>query len=828
MSETIIEKSIEKDLKESYLDYSMSVIVGRAIPDIRDGLKPVHRRILFGMHELGNTHNKPTKKSARIVGDTMGRYHPHGDSPIYESLVRMAQEFSMRYTLVEGQGNFGSIDGDPPASMRYTEVRLQKLAEEMLNDLEKDTVDFTPNFDGTLKEPTVMPSKFPNLLINGSSGIAVGMATNMPPHNLGEIIDGILSYIDGSNEEQVMNFVKGPDFPTGGQILGRNGIYNAQKTGRGSIKLRGKCEIDHKKNVILIKEIPYQVTKTSIIETIADKVRDKVIEGVRGVHDLSDRTGIEVVVELTRDANPEVTLNQLYTHTGLQSSFGIINLLLVGKQPKVLSLYEMIREFVDFRKEIVTRRCKFELRVATDKAHILEGLTKALDNIEPIVAFLKKSGDVQEARIGLMNKYQLSEKQANAILDMRLQKLISLERKKIEQELSELIKEIIKLKDILSDIKKILDIIKAELAEIKEKYNNPRRTEILDSDEEIDDEALIPNDDVVLLITGRGYIKRLPINEYRTQKRGGKGVGGETKEEDAILDVIVTKNHNYLLCFTNLGRIFWLKSYKVPEVSRHATGKTIVNLLDLKDEKVTSWISVDKFNENEFLMMATKLGIIKRTALSNFNNPRKTGIIAITLKENDGLVEVVKTDGKQSVLLSTKKGQSIRFVEEDAREIGRMGQGVIGIRMDDDDEVVSMTVCNTPVLLTITENGYGKRTEIEEYRLQGRGGSGIINIKTEERNGFVAGAKCVNENDEILVVTNKGQAIRIPANGISIIGRNTSGVRIIRLNENEKVASFAAFESKGEAAQEGNVTETKTNVEEKKSNEKGQEKEGEN
>lgn len=795
--ETILERPIEKDMKESYLDYAMSVIVGRALPDIRDGLKPVHRRILFAMYGLGNTHDKPYKKCARIVGDTLGRYHPHGDIAIYDTLVRMAQPFSLRYKLVDGQGNFGSTD-DNAAAMRYTECRMMKIAEEMLQDIDKETVGFTPNFDGTMKEPLVLPSKIPNLIINGSSGIAVGMATNIPPHNLTESVDAIIALIDGADEETIISIVKAPDFPTGGTILGRSGIREAYKTGRGIIRLRGKAEIKKDKagkETIVVTEIPYQITKTSIIEAIVEAVKNKKIEGIAGVHDRSDKDGISLVIDLKRDALGEVVLNQLYAYTPLENTFGIINLVLVNNEPKCLGIYEILRLFIEFRKEIVTNRCKFELKVAEDRAHILEGLCKALDNIDSVVAFLRASKNVDEAKAGLMKKYSLSEKQASAILDMKLQKLIALEREKIDNEYTELLKTITWLKDVLGDINKILKIIKDELLEIQKKYGDARRTEVVDAQGEITDESLIPNDTVVVTITNRGYIKRVGLDEYRSQRRGGKGVvGSETKEEDLVQDVVITRNRNYLLFFTTRGRVYWLKTYEIPETGRYATGKPIVNLLQLQeqDEKITSWIPVVQFDENEFLSMVTKNGIIKRISLDSFSRPRKTGIIAITLKENDGLIEVVKTDGRQDLLIATKKGQAIRFKEEGAREIGRTGQGVIGIRFKEgEDAVVGMAVCNKPTIVTVTENGFGKRTPVDEHRVQGRGGSGVINIKTEGRNGNVVGVKSIDDNDEIIVVSTKGQTIRIPAKSISIIGRNTQGVAIIRLAAGEKVSSFA-------------------------------------
>lgn len=796
--EKIIDRTIEADMKESYLDYAMSVIIGRAIPDARDGLKPVHRRILFAMHELGNVYGKAYKKSARIVGEVLGKYHPHGDTAVYDSLVRMAQNFSLRYTLVDGQGNWGSVDGDNAAAMRYTECRMAKITAELLSDIEKETVQLGDNFDATLKEPLVLPSKVPNLLINGSSGIAVGMATNMPPHNMSEVVDATMAFIDGAPEEELIKIVQGPDFPTGGIIVGRAGILDAYKTGRGSIKLRAKIEKDLKKNTIIIREIPYQLTKTALIETIVEAVRDKKIEGISGVHDRSDKDGMEVILDLKKNSDPDIVLNQLYAHTQMQTSFGIINLAIVNNQPKVMSLHTMLDVFVEFRKEIVRKRSEFELKEAQARAHVLEGLRIALNNIDPIVDFLRKSKNMEEARAGLMKKYSLTEIQANAVLDMKISRLISLEREKIENEYAELMKKIIWLKEILADVKKILEIIKNELREIKERYGDERKTEIIDGEDDVDVESLIPNDEVVVVVSNRGYVKRVSLNEYSAQNRGGKGVIGGTKDEDIVQDVIITKNHNYLLLFTDKGRAFWLKVYKIPEGSRYATGKTLVSMLDLKEEKVTSWISVENFDSGEFLSMITKNGIIKRTALDNFSNVRKVGIIALTLKENDRLVEVVKTDGKQDLLIATKKGQCIRFKEEEARELGRTGQGVIGIRLkEDEDEVVGIATCKRPTVMTVTENGFGKRTHIDEYRVQGRGGSGVINIKTEGRNGDVVAIRTVEDDDEIIVMSSKGQTIRTPVKGISTIGRNTQGVTIIKLSEGEKVASFAVVRGGG-------------------------------
>ncbi|MEM4207975.1 MAG: DNA gyrase subunit A [Candidatus Bilamarchaeaceae archaeon] len=804
MAELIIPRSIEEDMKESYVDYAMSVIIGRAIPDVRDGLKPVHRRILYTMYQLNNTHDKPYKKSARVVGDCLGKFHPHGDMAIYDTLVRMAQDFSLRYPLVDGHGNMGSIDGDAAAAMRYTEVRMAKIADEMLADIEKNTVDFIDNFDGTVKEPVVLPAKIPNLLINGSSGIAVGMATNIPPHNLNEMIDAAIALIDEKSEDEVLSFIKGPDFPTGATVIGKKGIMEYFKTGKGSIKIRAKAEIEERK--ITITEIPYQITKTAIIESIVEAVKNKKVEGIAGVHDHSDKQGLALVIELKRDATPEVVLNQLYAHTLLETAMGVIMLAIVKNKPKLLTLYEMIKEFVEFRKEIVRKRCLFELEEAENRAHILQGLRIALENIDNVVALLKSAKDTQMAKDQLMTTYSLSEKQALAILDMKISKIVSLEREKIENEYKELQEKIRWLKEVLSDIKKILDIIKKELLEIKEKYGDERKTEIVDVYEEITDESLIPNKDVVVSITNNGYIKRVDINEYRLQGRGGKGIiAAETHENDFVKDIIVTKTHDYLLIFTNKGRMHWLKVYQIPETNRYALGRSIVNLLDLKDEKVTAWISVSSFAENEYLFMITKNGIVKRTSLSNFNKPRKGGIIAITLKEGDQLIDVIKTNGNDHIFIGTKKGQAIKFDENEAREIGRTAQGVIGIRLNEGDYVIGATACRKPAILTICENGYGKRTEVSEYRLQGRGGYGVINIKTEGRNGDVVGIAAVGEKDEVIVIGSKGKSIRVPVSEISLVGRNTQGVRIIRLEEDEKVSSFAVITEETKKSEDGNI-----------------------
>jgi DNA gyrase subunit A len=794
MGETV-KRLIEADMKESFLDYAMSVITARALPDVRDGLKPVHRRILYAMWELSNTHDKPFKKSARIVGEVLGKYHPHGDSAIYDSLVRMAQNFNMRYMLVEGQGNFGSIDGDSAAAMRYTEVRMERIAEDMLQDIDRETVGFTPNFDGTLKEPVLLPSAVPTLLVNGSSGIAVGMATNVPPHNLGEIIDALIAKIDGLDDVSVMKLVPGPDFPTGGIIVGSAGIYDAYTTGRGIIHLRATGEVDEKARRITFTEIPYQVTKTAIIESIVDAVRDKKIDGISNIHDRSGKEGIEIVVELKKDASGEVVLNQLYAHTPLESSFGIINIALVNGAPKTLTLNEMLAHFIEFRKEIVTRRCLFELKQAKDRAHILDGLMAALAKMDEIIPFLRASKDPKEAKAGLMGRFGMSDRQADAILDMKLQRLTGLERQKIENELGELRTRISWLESVLADIGKLMAIIKEELLALRQKYADKRRTQIVQSEDDRTIEDLIPDEETVVFMSSRGYVKRVPLSEYRTQGRGGKGVvGAETKEEDTITDVILAMTHDYLLFFTNKGRIHWLKAYAVPECGRYASGKPIVNLIGLEgDERVSACIATRGFPDTEFFTMVTRKGIVKRTGADAFANPRKGGIIAITLKEGDELIEVKKTDGQSNIFIATKEGYSIMFNEQEAREIGRSGQGVIGIRLRGADEVVGVEVSGDGTILTLTRKGYGKRTEFSEYRLQGRGGMGVININCTDKTGTVAMAKAVREGDEIIVTGSKGQTIRSPVSDIRIIGRNTQGVRIMRLDDGEEVASFAVI-----------------------------------
>ncbi len=785
---------IEEDMKSSYLDYAMSVITSRALPDVRDGLKPVQRRILYAMHELGNVHSKPYKKSARVVGETLGKYHPHGDMAIYDALVRMAQDFSLRSPLVDGQGNFGSIDGDPPAAMRYTEVRMAELAGEMLKDIEKETVKFAPNFDGTLKEPLVLPSRLPNLLVNGSAGIAVGMATNVPPHNLNEIADAITLLIDGADEGQILQIVQGPDFPTGGSIIGKGRIIQAYKTGRGIITVRGKAVIEG--NEITIVEIPYQVNKTALIEQIVSAVKDKRIEGISGIHDRSDKKGMSLVIELKRGEDPQIVLNQLYSFSDLQKSFSIINLALVNGEPKTLPLVEMLREFISFRKEIITARSRFELNRAKERLHILEGFLIALAKIDEVVALIRASRSPEEARVALSTKYSLSEKQGAAILDLKLQKLTTMERVGIESEHAEKKETIRRLEELLADESKILALVKDETLQLKEKYGQPRRTAIEEGEAEVEIESLIPDEPVVITISSKGYIKRVPLTEYRAQRRGGVGkIGAETVEEDFIEDVIATTNHKYLLFFTDKGKVHWLKAYRVPEAGRYSRGKPIVNLLQAEGENVTACISVDEFRESEFFFMATRLGTVKRVETSRFSNPRKGGIIALTLREGDSLISVRKTSGDQNIVLATRKGYAIHFSEKDVRDMGRSAAGVRGIKLRKGDEVVSAAVASRQFLLTITENGYGKKTLVPEYSLQRRGGMGVINMKTGERNGDVVNVRCVNDDEDAVVTTASGMLLRVPVREISTVGRNTLGVRVIRLREGEKATSFATVPS---------------------------------
>lgn len=799
---TIVEKiipiNIEDEMKTSYINYAMSVIVGRALPDVRDGLKPVHRRILFGMKEQGMTHDKPYKKSARIVGDVMGKYHPHGDAAIYDTMVRMAQDFSMRYPLADGQGNFGSIDGDAAAAMRYTEIRLWNLAQEILDDLDKDTVDFIPNYDGSLKEPVILPSKVPNLLINGSTGIAVGMSTNMPPHNLREIVDAVIMTIDNPEvtTQELMSVVHGPDFPTGAYIYGRSGIHRAYETGRGIIKIRAKTTVEQHKNKesIIINEMPYQVNKAKLIENIANLVKEKKILGITDLRDESDRNGIRAVIELSRGTNADVVLNQLFRHTQMESSFGIINLALVDGQPMILGLKDIIRHFIDHRVEVVTRRSIFEMEKAKKRAHILEGLQIALDHIDQVIALIRQSQTTDEAKTRLIAELDLSQEQAKAILDMRLQRLTGLEREKIDNEHKELMETIRWLQEVLGDKNKILSIIKQEIIDIKDRYGDDRRTQIIDGDTEMEDEDLIPVEDVVVTISNSGYIKRLPVHTYKQQRRGGRGViGMDTKETDFVVDLFVASTHDYILFFTDKGRVYWLKVYEIPDASRQSRGKAIINLIEVdNDENITAQIPVKAFKDDQYLIMATDCGVVKKTVLSAFSNPRRSGIIAITLDEGDELKIVKLTDGHKDIIIGSRHGKAIRFSEADVRATGRGARGVRGIRLIGDDCVVGMDIVrDDATLLTITENGFGKRTQFGEYRKMNRGGQGVITIISSIRNGMVVDVKAINETDELMVTTSGGIIIRVPVSDIRIQGRNTQGVKIMNVKNKDKVIAVA-------------------------------------
>lgn len=799
---TIVEKiipiNIEDEMKTSYINYAMSVIVGRALPDVRDGLKPVHRRILFGMKEQGMTHDKPYKKSARIVGDVMGKYHPHGDAAIYDTMVRMAQDFSMRYPLADGQGNFGSIDGDAAAAMRYTEIRLWNLAQEILDDLDKDTVDFIPNYDGSLKEPVILPSKVPNLLINGSTGIAVGMSTNMPPHNLREIVDAVIMTIDNPEvtTQELMSVVHGPDFPTGAYIYGRSGIHRAYETGRGIIKIRAKTTVEQHKNKesIIINEMPYQVNKAKLIENIANLVKEKKILGITDLRDESDRNGIRAVIELSRGTNADVVLNQLFRHTQMESSFGIINLALVDGQPMILGLKDIIRHFIDHRVEVVTRRSIFEMEKAKKRAHILEGLQIALDHIDRVIALIRQSQTTDEAKTRLIAELDLSQEQAKAILDMRLQRLTGLEREKIDNEHKELMETIRWLQEVLGDKNKILSIIKQEIIDIKDRYGDDRRTQIIDGDTEMEDEDLIPVEDVVVTISNSGYIKRLPVHTYKQQRRGGRGViGMDTKETDFVVDLFVASTHDYILFFTDKGRVYWLKVYEIPDASRQSRGKAIINLIEVdNDENITAQIPVKAFKDDQYLIMATDCGVVKKTVLSAFSNPRRSGIIAITLDEGDELKIVKLTDGHKDIIIGSRHGKAIRFSEADVRATGRGARGVRGIRLIGNDCVVGMDIVrDDATLLTITENGFGKRTQFGEYRKMNRGGQGVITIISSIRNGMVVDVKAINETDELMVTTSGGIIIRVPVSDIRIQGRNTQGVKIMNVKNKDKVMAVA-------------------------------------
>ena len=785
-------------MKVSYLDYAMSVIIGRALPEVRDGLKPVQRRILYAMYKEGLLPNKKYSKSAGVVGEVLKKYHPHGDSAVYDAMVRLAQDFNMRYALVDGQGNFGSLDGDPAAAYRYTEARLAKIAEELLADIEKETVDFIPNFDETTEEPSVLPSRIPNLLINGASGIAVGMATNIPPHNLGEVIDGLIMLLDNpqSTINELLAVVKGPDFPTGAVIHGTQGIIDAYTTGRGIIKVRAKARIEREAksgDSIIISEIPYQLNKARLIEKIAELVREKKIEGISDIRDESDRDeNVRVVLELKRGEVPQVVLNNLYKHTQMETTFGIIMLSIVGGQPRVLRLDEMLNYFLRHRRDVVIRRTRFELRKAEEKAHILEGLKIALDHLDEIIALIRGAKSPEEAKTGLITNYPLSEIQAQAILDMRLQRLTGLEREKIVRDYQDILKEIKRLKAILGSEALVTQIIKDELNEIKTKYADERRTEIVPETADLTIEDLITEEEMVITVTHYGYIKRLALSTYRSQHRGGKGLTGmETREEDYVEQLFIGSTHDYMLFFSNLGRLYWLKIYQIPESSRTAKGKAMVNLLPLADgERISTAINVKDFKDG-YLVMFTKAGIVKKTKLDEYSNPRSKGIIAVTLDEGDELIGVRRTSGSSSLVIGTKQGLAIRFNEEDARSVGRTARGVIGIRLGKDDEVVSSNVIEErTTLLTVTEKGIGKRTKIEEYPVHGRGGKGVISIKVVEKGGNAVGLIQVTDDDEIVLITNSGKVIRMPARNISVLGRNTQGVKLMDLDPEDRIVSM--------------------------------------
>ncbi|GIW48538.1 MAG: DNA gyrase subunit A [Caloramator sp.] len=796
--EKIVSVDIKDEMKKCYIDYAMSVIVGRALPDVRDGLKPVHRRILYSMHELGLYPDKQYRKSARIVGDVLGKYHPHGDSAVYDAMVRLAQDFSTRYPLVDGHGNFGSIDGDGAAAMRYTEARLSKISMELLRDINKDTIDFIDNFDGTEKEPLVLPSRFPNLLVNGSSGIAVGMATNIPPHNLGEVIDGLVVLIDNpeATVKDIMSKIKGPDFPTAGVILGKEGIKQAYETGRGRITVRAKAEIEEEKGKhrIIVTEIPYQVNKAKLIEDIAELVKDKKIEGISDLRDESDREGMRIVIELKRDANPNVVLNLLYKHTKMQDTFSVIMLALVEGEPKILNLKEVLTHYLEFQKVVIRRRTQYELDKAEARAHILEGLKIALDHIDEVINLIRGSKTVDEARSGLMSRFGLSEKQAQAILDMRLQRLTGLERDKIEQEYEELIKTINRLKEILANERLVLNIIKDELIEIKQKYADERRTKIINSTEEINIEDLIQEEEVVITITHAGYVKRIPIDTYKSQKRGGKGIQGiTTREDDFVENIFITSTHNNILFFTNLGRAYKLKAYEIPEAGRTARGTNIVNILPFSPrERIQAVIAIKEFDEDKFIFFATKNGIVKKTALSEFSSIRRSGLNAINLKVDDELIGVKLTDGDSKITIVTQNGYSITFEENDVRCMGRTAAGVRGITLRDNDVAVAMDVFEEDAdLLVVSENGYGKRTPCTEYSVQNRGGKGLITYKVTEKTGRIVGAKTVKDKDEIMLINSNGVIIRLEIAQISRTSRNTMGVTLMKTDADQRIVSIA-------------------------------------
>ena len=800
----ILKIDIEKEMKSAYIDYSMSVIVSRALPDVRDGLKPVHRRVLFGMNEMGNTSDHPHKKSANCVGEVMGKYHPHGDSSIYGTVVRLAQPWALRYCLVDGHGNFGSVDGDGAAAMRYTEARLSKISMEMLADINKDTVDFVPNFDETEKEPTVLPSRYPNLLVNGTTGIAVGMATNIPPHNLREVINAVVKIIDNQvNEdreteiEELLSIVKGPDFPTGGTILGTAGINQAYRTGRGKVRVRAVTDIEpmqNGKNRIVVTELPYMVNKARLIEKIAELVRDKKVDGITDLRDESDRQGMRICIELRRDVNPNVVLNLLFKHTQLQDTFGVIMIALVDNQPKVLNLYEMLNYYLIHQEEVVTRRTKYDLNKAEERAHILQGLLIALDNIDEVISIIRSSRNTAEAKTRLMDRFSLSDAQSQAIVDMRLRALTGLEREKLEAEYAELMERITELKAILADRKKLLGVIRQEILLIAEKYGDDRRTSIGFDEYDISMEDLIPVTNTVITMTKLGYIKRMSLDNFRAQNRGGKGIKGmETIEDDYIEELLMTTSHHYMMFFTNTGRVYRIKAYEIPEASRTARGTAIVNLLQLQPgEKITAVIPIREYTEGHFLFMATKNGIVKKTPITDYANVRKTGLAAINLREDDELIEVKKTDNQQDIFLVTKYGQCIRFKETDVRKTGRTSMGVIGMNLADGDEVIGMQMeSQGESLMIVSEKGLGKCTLISEFTTQNRGGKGVKCYKITEKTGNIVGVKAVNKDNELMLITTEGIIIRIKVNDTALLGRITSGVKLINLDENVTVASIA-------------------------------------
>ena len=810
--EKVLPVALEDEMRSSYIDYAMSVIVSRALPDVRDGLKPVHRRVLYGMHELGLAYNRPYKKSARIVGEVLGKYHPHGDSAVYLSMVRMVQEFSLRYPLVDGQGNFGSIDGDSPAAMRYTEARLARISEEILKDLDKNTVDFTSNFDDSLQEPTVMPSYLPSLLLNGASGIAVGMATNIPPHNLTEVVNGLVAMVDKPQitNEELMKFVTAPDFPTGGLIFGYDGVKSAYTTGRGRVVIRAKANIETHKNdreSIIVTELPYQVNKANLIEKIADLVRDGKVNDISNIRDESDRDGMRIVIETKRGSQPEVIINQLFKHTQMQVTFGVIMLALVNGSPKVLTLKETMEHFLTHRMDVLIRRTNYELDAAERRAHILEGYIIALDNIDEVIETIKKSKDVETAKSRLMKKFSLSEIQAKAILDMRLQRLTGLERKKIEDEYKEIIKLIEKLRGILDSDRKRNNIIKEELSALRDRYGDARRTEVIKNYKEFSLEDIIAEEDVVVTISHSGFIKRFPVSGYRKQARGGRGVtGAGTKDEDFIEHMFVASTHHYIMFFTDKGKCYWKKVHEVPEGGRAARGRSLQNLVEKeKDEQITAFVTVKEFTDDKFIVMVTEKGTIKKTILSAYSNVRRGGINAINIVKGDKLIEVKLTDGNNDIVIGTRKGLAIRFNESEVREMGRTATGVRGIRLGAGDIVIGIIVIRSATtLLVVTDKGFGKRSEIDDYRITRRGGKGVITVRTGEKNGNLIAIKEINDNDELVIITNSGMVIRQGVNKIRVMGRATQGVKLINLKDGDSIADVAKVVSEDEGISEEN------------------------